>query len=590
MPGAAVRRELWGAAVWTTDWVFAHLYCSWFGLLVYLFTAPLAELYFSGFVRRFVSRRALRQHATHSEHSDAAEAIRMWDLLIESYPGQELAAHFRGWFIGEGTMRRGNVEAVVAWTVFNLAPAACNAEQCRVMERIVGRVESVLGSPLPAGCDPSLVVMSYTHEPWAIGHKPLIVYLLLELFRGFLAVFMRHHGYQLQNAGRLSFWCRPAPDPLRRPRPPPPAPIVLLHGVLGLLPYAILLRVLARTHDGAVLVPIFTHCSITLRHVCDEFKADQPPHDSAELVAAIRTMIARHAPSGTPPRAAFIAHSLGTSFLAPLMRSTPELVVAAAFVDPICFLLPDGAVLKNVLYATPHPIRHTFHWLHRYVVANEATQQDYFRTCWWWAQHWLHPGEICCDSIVMLSGQDSVAEARSVYAHLKGYFGERRVGLKRTRGAESVKGEGADRRHPRVEVLMNESWSHGWLLFQPHKQCELVRKIQLMALAAESAPAKATSPRSVLMLPPQLDEARAIDQTPSFAQVGFEKGDAPRPPLSPRKQKRVSREGGGPLSDDFDEGADADTETVSVGSSEMHSETEVSFEEPTLSPTRHAVW
>ena len=137
---------------------------------------------------------------------------------------------------------------------------------------------------------------------------------------------------------------------------------------------------------------------------------------------------------------------------------------------------------------------------------------------------------------------------------------------------------------------MNESWSHGWLLFQPHKQCELVRKIQLMALAAESAPAKATSPRSVLMLPPQLDEARAIDQTPSFAQVGFEKGAATRRSVSPRKHVRISREGGVSLPEDFDEGADADTETVSVGSSEMHSETDGSFEEPTLSPTRHAVW
>jgi len=285
--------------------------------------------------------------------------------------------------------------------------------------------------------------------------------------------------------------------------------------VLGLLPYALLLRVLCQTHGGAVLVPVFPHCSITLEHLCGRLREHERPHDAAELIAAVRTMVARNmpprprTPGGSCQQAAFIAHSLGSGVLAPLMRNAPELVGAAAFIDPICFLLPDGGVLRNFLYTRPPlALDHWFHCLQRYLVANEATVQDCFRNCFWWSQHWLHPSEICSDSVVHLSGRDSVAEARRVHSYLRSWQRRARDWADRAKG----------RRRRRVEVHLHESWSHGWLMLHPEEQRKLVAKLQAMLRQQDDWTCEAqTSPATVLTAPPY--EAPPVQQTPLVADL-----------------------------------------------------------------------
>ena len=91
-------------------------------------------------------------------------------------------------------------------------------------------------------------------------------------------------------------------------------------------------------------------------------------------------------------------------------------------------------MLHNYLYARPRlGVRTWFHWLQRYVVADEPTQQDCFRNCFWWSQFVLHPSELSCDTHVVLSGHDSVANASSVYEQL----GARPSATPRTRARRS---------------------------------------------------------------------------------------------------------------------------------------------------------
>ena len=426
------------------DTLFTSLYVNpYLGLIAYIITAPLAEWHFHSLVKRHIKRRSMQKHAVHSSTSDAAEALKAWELqLLESTP-QQIDALFRGWFFGSGEPRHGNVVEMFCWMIHNLDVAECTAEQRCAVDALIGRIEGVRDCPFPPGREPNLKVMSYTLDPWAVRHKPLIAYLLLGMARSLLASVLTRYGYEKQRAGRLEFYCRPAPDPCRRPRPPVPPPIVLMHGVLGILPYAMLLRLLALKHTGAILVPLFPHASISLEQLCDAMKHEDDPHDGPELVAALRTMIARHSPPATPPKAAFIAHSLGSGMLAPLMRTAPELIAAAAFIDPICFLLHDGAVLKNFMYSAPplvdaakgvaraasdldlqrlvHSQKDVFHWCQRHIVASEPTMQENFRRCFWWTQHWLHPSEIGCDAIVHLSGQDSIVDASKILHYLQSY-------------------------------------------------------------------------------------------------------------------------------------------------------------------------
>jgi hypothetical protein len=108
-------------------------------------------------------------------------------------------------------------------------------------------------------------------DSWPRCWKPLFAYIALALCRQLLGLYLRLHGYRLHRAGRLEYWCRPERHRHRmdeQPRGAGTRPLVFLHGVLGLLPYPLLLRELAKSHDGAVLVPRFPHSSVLLEHIC----------------------------------------------------------------------------------------------------------------------------------------------------------------------------------------------------------------------------------------------------------------------------------------------------------------------------------
>ena len=350
MSSAAFRR-----AVALADEVFVLIFCSSLAPIAYLLTLPLAELYFRLLARRFVARQQLSQHATFSRSADVADSAHCWEMKLKEGTSATNAM-LRGFFNGDPSipMRRDNLCEFLAWNMFNttLEAVEADAAQNAALERMVDSFEAVLG-PLPKGRDPRLTCVRYTLDLWpASCYKPLFCYIVMQVLRQALGFFLRLHGYELKRAGRLHYWCREARRSLRRPEPPTPKPIVLLHGVLGMLPYALLLRELSSMHDGAIVAPIFPHCSLMLEHICGRLG---PPHDAAELIAAMRTIVARyHNEPGNPtPKAAFLAHSLGTGYLAPLVRKAPDLVAAVGLVDPICFSLPDGSVLHNYLYASP---------------------------------------------------------------------------------------------------------------------------------------------------------------------------------------------------------------------------------------------
>lgn len=352
------------------DAVFCCVYCSSLGPVLYLLSAPVAEVYFYYMVRRFIDRQRGSRHATFHALTDPATATRFWEMQLKESP-EGLHAMLRGWFLPSDPdlqLCRENVAEFFAWNLHNVALANADAWQLATVDAMVEKVQVVTG-PFPPGREPRLRCLCYTLEPWSACQKPLIAYLAIGFGRRALGLLLRWHGFDLCHAGRMPYWARPARAPLQRPTPPEPTPIVVLHGVLGLLPYVMLLRQLADDHDGAVLAPVFPHCAVQLEHLCG---ALPPPHDSTELVASIRSMVTRYTPHGRPVKAAFAAHSLGSSILATICRQAPELPAALAFIDPICFLLPDGRVLRNYLYEpVTFGLSTWFHWLQRYIIADE---------------------------------------------------------------------------------------------------------------------------------------------------------------------------------------------------------------------------
>ena len=249
MSTGALRRR----AIALADEVFVLIFCSSFAPIAYLLTLPLAELYFRHVARRFVARQQLSQHATFSHSADAADSAHCWEMKLKEGTSATNAM-LRGFFNGDPSipLKRDNLCEFLAWNMFNTTLESVEADAVKnaTLERMVDSFEAVLG-PLPKGREPRLTCVRYTLDVWPSDcYKPLFAYIIMQVLRQALGFFLRLHGYELRRAGRLQYWCRDARRSHMRPEPPTPKPIVLLHGVLGMLPYALLLRELAGMHDG----------------------------------------------------------------------------------------------------------------------------------------------------------------------------------------------------------------------------------------------------------------------------------------------------------------------------------------------------
>ena len=237
-------------------------------------------------------------------------------------------------------------------------------------------------------------------------------------------------GFELRRQGPLEYWFHPA---TARPTNSQAdshvsdgaLPLVVLHGVGGLTGYLpLLLRIRSLQPEWPLIVPLFPQCSLPL-----------PSHDPSPLPAdhikltldAIVAMIARHSSnSRSSPRAAFLAHSLGTAVFASLCKAHPTVIGPSLLADPICFLLYRRDVLHNFLYRKPRPLAHLLsshghglrgpnalhlgYWFRlaiHAVLTQEPTIQSCFRREFWWTRHWLHPSDLPADALVVLSGRDA---------------------------------------------------------------------------------------------------------------------------------------------------------------------------------------
>lgn len=339
---------------------FAMAWSTWDGLplparlVLYVLFWPLLELLFIFRVRRYLRQRTLQAIAHHVE--DTAEVLRFWSGVLEE---EDVEYVVRGWFLGEGRMRRENVMDLIGWSIS--AENDCRAAHRRLAADIVDRMVEIVGSEkIPEGRNPNLRCMTHTLEPLDRCWKPLGFYLANSTARELGACVLRHFGFVLRREGALEYWFH-AGDEDGADRSAAALPLVVLHGVGGLVPYLPLLLQLRWSQPRwPLLVPLLPHCSIRT----PEYEPP-PPLDSTVLVAELAAAVRRVAAArGQPPRAAFLAHSLGTAVFASFAKAHPALVARAALVDPICFLLYHKDVVYNFLYRQPKPIGHRRQALH----------------------------------------------------------------------------------------------------------------------------------------------------------------------------------------------------------------------------------
>jgi hypothetical protein len=300
--------------------------------LIYLPLFPLVEVLHAHRIRRFLRRRGA-QRLKHTA-DDEDEVMRFWEMVNAKDTDRfgadaTVSSLLKAWFIGEGELRRGNVEELVAWILFARPAAELEAARQRVVERVMRQLEASAGRAVPEGYEPRLTCLTHTLHPLAPCWKPLLVYLFLDLVRAAAGAVLRRRGFVLRSEGTaLQYWHRPPFEP-SPPSAAAPLPVVLLHGVGGLAFYTPLLLKLARARPAAHLfAPVLPHCSMLVPPY-----EPPPPVHAPDLTDAVARMVRRHAAGGAaPPSAAFFGHSLGTGFVASLTKTHPEVVATAVLV------------------------------------------------------------------------------------------------------------------------------------------------------------------------------------------------------------------------------------------------------------------
>ena len=53
-------------------------------------------------------------------------------------------------------------------------------------------------------------------------------------------------------------------------------------------------------------------------------------------------------------------------------------------------------------------VGHRYSIIQAIIVSGEPSVQYFFRRAFWWSHAWLHPDDLPCDSLVVLSGFDTV--------------------------------------------------------------------------------------------------------------------------------------------------------------------------------------
>merc|ERR1740139_1022341 len=119
----------------------------------------------------------------------------------------------------------------------------------------------------------------------------------------------------------------------------------------------------------------------------------------AESVACISDML----DSWSVPAAHFMGHSFGSVVVAWMVKHAPKRVLAATFIDPVCFMLAKPDVAYNFMYRRPDtPVKLLFH----YFVCTELYIAHSLARNFFWYQCILWPEEIeqSIPTLVVLCG------------------------------------------------------------------------------------------------------------------------------------------------------------------------------------------
>lgn len=244
-----------------------------------------------------------------------------------------------GWFLGSkmGEIHQGNMIEFIAYGFYSKRVEELTSSEKAQIESFLTDTCDTYGISFPKGYNPDVKFMGHTIEPIRAFHKPLMVYLLMEIVGMCCHSILYVYGFKRMKQMGITKWIY-----LPRTVDHDKTPIVFLHGIgFGVLPYIhfIISLVSAEKNRAFILVE--------MRHVAMRIYSNDAP----DLTSLAHDIVDAMEHAGYE-KGIFIAHSYGTFVLSQILQSRNSSVDQAFLIDPVCLMTCHPKLTSNFVYRT----------------------------------------------------------------------------------------------------------------------------------------------------------------------------------------------------------------------------------------------
>lgn len=249
----------------------------------------------------------------------------------------DIEEFLEGWFLGSKVSQiyRGNMVEFIAYGFYSKKMEHLSTQERKQIEAFLSKTSEDYGVFFPEGYNSKVKFMGHTIEPIRAFHKPLIVYLLMEMIGMCSMIILYLQGFRRIQTKGVAKW-------IRRPQTcdNKKGPVIFLHGVgFGVLPYFHFISSLLSLDESRAFI------LVEMRHVAMRLCPDDAPDLMSLAIDIVDTMEDMGYARGT-----FIAHSYGSFVLSQILQSRNSSVEKVCLIDPVSLMTCHPKLTSNFVY------------------------------------------------------------------------------------------------------------------------------------------------------------------------------------------------------------------------------------------------
>lgn len=269
-----------------------------------------------------------------------------------------------------------------------------------VPDQLVEAVEAAWKLKFPPGYNPNISFMAHLWEPLRHHTRPLMFYLALEVITYLKHIALLRMGFTSTTIHGFRVYHNLHTHPPCTPH----LPILFLHGIgLGLTPYTFFIHLLTATPNPII--------ALECRHLSMLLNSTNPAVDTVANAAAAALQ------SLDVQSACVVGHSYGTFTASRLLQLHPSLVHSMVLIDPVCFCMFTGHLIKNFVYRDPDMSEGLTTFLlnlSTWVVARDVHSAAAVSRGFHWSLLNLWPDQLPDSCIVVLAEKDLLVPVNEI--------------------------------------------------------------------------------------------------------------------------------------------------------------------------------